>query len=84
MSLVLAENFLSKYLLVCTSSGTRGKIQIWGFFGQKVSKNGHFLPKIQFLKVLTDKERFLTVSFSPLGLKVGKKACMLLFDPKGG
>ena len=46
LSLVLAENFLKpspKCLLVCVSSGTCGKIQNWGFFGQKVSKNGHFL-----------------------------------------
>ena len=41
LSLVLAENFLkssTKCLLACASSGIRGKIQNWGFFGQKVSK----------------------------------------------
>ena len=51
LSLVLAENFLKsypKYLLACASSGTRGKIQNWGFFGQKVTKNCHFSSKIQF------------------------------------
>ena len=39
LSLVLAENFLKfspKRLLAYVSSGTRGKIQNWEFFGQKV------------------------------------------------
>ena len=50
----LDENSLKsspKCLLACVSSGTRGKIQNWGFFGQKVSKNGHFCQKSNFLKV---------------------------------
>ena len=51
MSLVLAESFLKsspKCLLACVSSGTRGKIQNWGFFGQKVLKNCHFCQKSSF------------------------------------
>ena len=35
---------------MCESSGIRGKIQNWGFFVQKVSKNGHFLPKIHLFE----------------------------------
>ena len=53
LSLVLAENFLkssSKYLLVCASSGTCGKIQNWGFFWPKNVKKLPFLPKIQFFE----------------------------------
>ena len=64
VSLVLAENFLKsslKCLLACVSSGTHGKIQNWGFFGQKVSKNGHFCKKIQFLKVLSYNFNFLSL-----------------------
>ena len=54
-------NFLMsspKYLLACVSSGTRGKIQNWGFFGKKSVKNGNFLAKIQFLKVLANNFNF--------------------------
>ena len=54
------------------------------FLSKKCQKMAIFGQKSSFVKVLTNKERFLTVSFSPLGLKVGKKACMLLFNPKGG
>ena len=32
-------------------SGFLKKIQIWAFFGQKLSKNGHFCQKSSFLKV---------------------------------
>ena len=49
----LAENFLKsspKCLLACVSSGTRGKIQNWGFFWPKSVKKWPFLPKIQFFE----------------------------------
>ena len=51
LSLVLAENFLKsspKCLLACLSSGTRGKVQNWGFFWPKSVKIWQFLTKIQF------------------------------------
>ena len=61
-----------------------GKFNIGDFLAKKCQKMAIFAKNPVFRRFLANKERFLTVSFSPLGLKVGKKACMLLFDPKGG
>ena len=48
LSLVLAENFLKsspKCLLACVSSGTRMKVQNWGFFWPESVKKWAFFAK---------------------------------------
>ena len=38
----IGDFWSKKSVKKCVSSGTYEKIQNWGFFGQTVSKNGHF------------------------------------------
>ena len=47
-----------KCLLTCMSSGTRGKIQNLGFFGQKVSKIAIFAKNLVFWRFLTNNFNF--------------------------